>query len=70
MVGRILKNALVEKIISSPDQMYDTKNYRYVWNPETRCIYRIAIECVGRTSYLDSDNWELCVISKKFKVVK
>lgn len=62
-----MKNVLVNKVINSNDNMYDTKNYRYVWNPEKQLIKRINIECVGRTSYLNPENWELCEISKAFK---
>lgn len=29
-----MKNELVNKVINSIDNMYDTRNYRYVWNPE------------------------------------
>lgn len=62
-----MKNELVNKVINSIDNMYDTKNYRYVWNPEKRVMKRINIECVGRTSYLNPVNWEVCEISKAFK---
>ena len=65
-----MKNDLVNKVINSIDNMYDTKNYRYVWNPEKQVMKRISIECVGRTSYLDSENWEVCEISKVFKEVR
>lgn len=62
-----MKNELVIKVINSNDGMYDTKNYRYVWNPEKQIMKRINIECVGRTSYLDTENWEVCEIGKSFK---
>lgn len=62
-----MKNVLVNKVINSIDNMYDTKNYRYVWNSEKQLMKRINIECVGRTSYLNPENWEVCEISKAFK---
>ena len=65
-----MKNELVNKVINSIDNMYDTKNFRYVWNPEKHVMKRIGIECIGRTSYLDPENWEVCEISKTFKEVK
>lgn len=65
-----MKNGLVNKVINSKDNMYDTKNYRYVWNPEKQVMKRINIECIGRISYLNSENWELCEISKAFKEVR
>lgn len=65
-----IKNELVNKVINSKDNMYDTRNYRYVWNPEKQVMKRISIECVGRTSYLDFENWEVCEISKVFKEVR
>lgn len=65
-----MKNELVNKVINSKDNMYDTINYRYVWNPEKHLMKRINIECIGRTSYLDPENWEVCEISKAFKEVK
>ena len=65
-----MKNELVNKVINSIDNMYDTKNFRYVWNPEKKVMKRIIIECVGRTAYLDPENWEVCEISKEFKEVK
>ena len=65
-----MKNELVNKVINSKDNMYDTKNYRYVWNPEKQLMKRINIECVGRTSYLNPENWEVCEISKEYKQVK
>lgn len=65
-----MKNELVNKVINSKDNMYDTRNYRYVWNPEKKVMKRINIESVGRTSYLDPENWEVCEISREFKEVK
>ena len=65
-----MKNVLVNKVINSIDNMYVTKNYRYVWNSEKQLMKRINIECVGRTSYLNPENWEVCEISKAFKEVK
>lgn len=65
-----MKNVLVNKVINSNDNMYDTKNYRYVWNPEKQLMKRINIVCVGRTFYLNPENWEVCEISKAFKEVR
>ena len=70
MTTNKMKNELVIKVINSIDNTYDSKNYRYVWNPEKRIMKRISIECIGRTSYLDPENWELCEISKAFKEIK
>lgn len=65
-----MKNELANKVINSTDNKYDTKNYRYVWNLEKQVMKRISIECIGRTSYLNPENWEVCEISKAFKEVK
>ena len=70
MTTNKMKNDLVNKVINSNDNMYDTKNFRYVWNPEKKVMKRINIECIGRTSYLNPENWEVCEISKEFKEVR
>lgn len=41
--------------------IYDTRKYRYVAYTLGHMLMRIDIDCIGRTSALDYDNWEIVI---------